>query len=86
MALVGARPPTEVMVSLIDELREEHGVEPICQQLPITRLRDWGRKGPPEQPPPWVERWEATQTAWGTAPYPSGKLSQTGSSGARNPA
>ncbi|MFV1979453.1 MAG: IS3 family transposase [Myxococcota bacterium] len=32
----GARPPTEVMVSLIDEQREEHGVEPICRQLPIA--------------------------------------------------
>jgi putative transposase len=32
----GARPPTEVMVSFIDEHREEHGVEPICEQLPIA--------------------------------------------------
>ena len=32
----GARPPTEVMVSFIDEHREEHGVEPICRQLSIA--------------------------------------------------
>ena len=24
------------MVSFVDEHREEHGVEPICQQLPIA--------------------------------------------------
>ncbi|MEN8184625.1 MAG: IS3 family transposase [Myxococcota bacterium] len=35
----GARPPTEVMVSFIDEHREEHGVEPICRQLPIAPSR-----------------------------------------------
>jgi hypothetical protein len=32
----GARPPTEVMVSFIEEHREELWVEPICQQLPIA--------------------------------------------------
>ena len=32
----GARPPTEVMVPFIDEHRDEHGVEPICEQLPIA--------------------------------------------------
>lgn len=28
--------PTEVMVSFIDEHRDEYGVEPICRQLPIA--------------------------------------------------
>ncbi|MBU71012.1 MULTISPECIES: IS3 family transposase [Spongiibacter] len=32
----GARPPTEVMVSFIDEHRDSYGVEPICSQLPIA--------------------------------------------------
>jgi hypothetical protein len=32
----GARPPTEVMVSFIDEHRCGHGVEPICEALPIA--------------------------------------------------
>src|SRR5262249_28781862 len=32
----GARPPTEVMVSFIDQHRAEYGVEPICEQLPIS--------------------------------------------------
>src|SRR5262249_3305664 len=32
----GARPSTEVMVSFIDEHRDEYGVEPICRMLPIA--------------------------------------------------
>ncbi|WP_245617689.1 IS3 family transposase [Nitriliruptor alkaliphilus] len=32
----GARPPTEVMVAYIDAHKDEFGVEPICQQLPIA--------------------------------------------------
>ncbi|TQD33268.1 IS3 family transposase [Rhodobacter capsulatus] len=32
----GARPPVEVMVKFIDEHRGEHGVEPICEMLPIA--------------------------------------------------
>ena len=31
-----ARPPTEVMVALVDEHRDEYGVEPICKVLPIA--------------------------------------------------
>src|SRR5690554_4101906 len=31
-----ARPPTEVMVSFIDAQRDTHGVEPICEVLPIA--------------------------------------------------
>ena len=33
----GARPPTAVMVSFIDDHRGDHGVEPICAVLPISR-------------------------------------------------
>jgi len=32
----GARPLTEVMVSFIDDHRAEHGVEPICAEIPIA--------------------------------------------------
>ncbi|RKZ12972.1 IS3 family transposase [bacterium] len=32
----GARPPTQVMVSFIDDHRTEYGVEPICRVLPIA--------------------------------------------------
>ncbi|MFK7966812.1 MAG: IS3 family transposase [Burkholderiaceae bacterium] len=32
----GARPPTEVMVAFIDRHRDQYGVEPICEQLPIA--------------------------------------------------
>ena len=32
----GARPPSEVMVSFVDEHRDVFGVEPICAQLPIA--------------------------------------------------
>src|SRR5205807_6675087 len=32
----GARPPTEVMVTFIDQHRATSGVEPICQVLPIA--------------------------------------------------
>ncbi|UWQ37499.1 IS3 family transposase [Leisingera aquaemixtae] len=32
----GARPPTEAMISFIDEHRMEYGVEPICKVLPIA--------------------------------------------------
>jgi putative transposase len=32
----GARPPTAVMVAFIDDHREEYGVEPICEVLPIA--------------------------------------------------
>jgi putative transposase len=32
----GARPPVEDMIALIDDHREEHGVEPICRVLPIA--------------------------------------------------
>ncbi|TFG94006.1 MAG: IS3 family transposase [Myxococcales bacterium] len=32
----GARPPTEGMVSFIDDHREAYGVEPICRVLPIA--------------------------------------------------
>ena len=32
----GARPPVEVMVDFIDDHRGEHGVEPICNVLPIA--------------------------------------------------
>jgi len=32
----GARPPTEVMVSLINQHRQEYGVESMCSVLPIA--------------------------------------------------
>ncbi|WP_244522791.1 IS3 family transposase [Geodermatophilus africanus] len=32
----GARPPTAVIVEFIDAHREEHGVEPICEQLQVA--------------------------------------------------
>ncbi|MGV8988759.1 MAG: IS3 family transposase [Cypionkella sp.] len=32
----GVRPPVEVMVKLIDDHRDAHGVEPICKMLPIA--------------------------------------------------
>src|SRR5690606_13305762 len=32
----GARPPTAVMVAFIDDHREEYGVEPVCNVLPIA--------------------------------------------------
>ncbi len=30
------RPPTEQMTRFLDQHRETHGVEPICEQLPIA--------------------------------------------------
>jgi transposase InsO family protein/transposase-like protein len=35
-AQASARPPTALMVSFIDDHREEYGVEPICRVLPIA--------------------------------------------------
>lgn len=32
----GVRPPVEVMVKFIDAHRDAHGVEPICEMLPIA--------------------------------------------------
>ena len=32
----GARPQTQVRVDFIDPHRDEHGVEPICKELPIA--------------------------------------------------
>ncbi len=42
----GARPPTEVMVSFIDEHRDEYGVEPICALLPIAPSTYYEAQGP----------------------------------------
>ena len=44
----GARPPTEVMVSFIDQHRGEYGVEPICAAVadrPSDLLRAQGARG-----------------------------------------
>lgn len=42
----GVRPPTEALVSYIDEHRTEFGVEPICAQLPkASRLVVTGSNG-----------------------------------------
>jgi len=35
-AMADTRPPVEVMVGFIDDQRGEHGVEPICDVLPIA--------------------------------------------------
>ena len=43
----GARRPTGVMVSFIDENREDFGVEPICAQLPIAPSGYYGAKSRP---------------------------------------
>jgi len=32
----GARPPTQVMVTFIDEHPAQYGVEPICKEVPIA--------------------------------------------------
>src|SRR5208283_1728989 len=32
----GARPPVQAMIAFIDDHREAHGVEPICEVLPIA--------------------------------------------------
>ncbi|MGB5201512.1 MAG: IS3 family transposase [Sedimenticolaceae bacterium] len=40
----GARPPTEVMTSFIDEHRKEYGVEPICAEIPIARSTYYSHK------------------------------------------
>jgi len=55
----GARPPSEVMVSFIDTHRAEHGVEPICAQLPIapsTYYEHKAREADPWRLPPRVRR------------------------------
>src|SRR5262245_15853458 len=55
----GTRPPTEVMVSFIDQHRSEYGVEPICAQLPIapsTYYEHKAREAEPERLPPRVRR------------------------------
>lgn len=55
----GARPPTEVMVAFIDAHLAEHGVEPICEQLPIapsTYYEHKARQADPERLPPRLQR------------------------------
>src|SRR5690606_3447350 len=46
----GARPPTEVMVSFIDDHREEYGVEPICAVLPIAPSTYYSHKAQEADP------------------------------------
>ena len=52
----GARPLTEVMVSFIDEHRAEHGVEPICRQLPIAPSTYYEQKSQAADPERRCER------------------------------
>ncbi|MEZ6196793.1 MAG: IS3 family transposase [Planctomycetota bacterium] len=50
----GARPPTEVMVRFIDDHRDEYGVEPICELMPIapsTYYEEKRREAEPERRP-----------------------------------
>ena len=50
----GARPPTEVLISFIDEHRAEYGVEPVCKQLPIapsTYYEEKARETDPDRLP-----------------------------------
>ncbi len=76
----GARPPSEVMVTFIDDHREVHGVEPICKVLPIapsthherkTRERDPGRRPQrlvrDREPCVEIERiWKENRSVYGT--------------------
>ncbi|WP_434667041.1 IS3 family transposase [Paraburkholderia sp. A3BS-1L] len=55
----GARPPTEVMITFIDDHRHVYGVEPICKVLPIapsTYYKHVGRRADPSLAPPRVRR------------------------------
>src|SRR5262245_17757204 len=55
----GTRPPTEVMISFINQHRSEYGVEPICSQLPIapsTYYEHKAREAQPERKPPRLRR------------------------------
>lgn len=46
----GARPPSEMMVAFIDNHREEYGVEPICEQLPIAPSTYYAHKAQEADP------------------------------------
>src|SRR5438046_619789 len=46
----GARPPTEVMVTFIDDHRSEYGVEPICEVLPIAPSTYYAHRAREENP------------------------------------
>ena len=54
-----ARPPTEVMITFIDDHRHVYGVEPICRVLPIapsTYYKHLGRRADPGLAPPRARR------------------------------
>ena len=70
----GARRPTGVMVSFIDENREDFGVEPICAQLPIAPSGYYGAKSRPPSArarrdatlvPQLVALWQANNRVYG---------------------
>ena len=46
----GVRPPTETMTTFVDENREEYGVEPICDELPIAPSTYWEHKRREREP------------------------------------
>ncbi|QCO00202.1 IS3 family transposase (plasmid) [Azospirillum argentinense] len=55
----GARPPVQAMIAFIDEHRGAHGVEPICQVLPIapsTYHRHASRRSDPDRLPVRAKR------------------------------
>ncbi|WP_429458928.1 IS3 family transposase [Paraburkholderia sp. JPY465] len=55
----GARPPTEVMITFIDDHRHVYGVEPICRVLPIapsTYYTHVARRANPDLVPPRAQR------------------------------
>src|SRR5690606_8033032 len=52
----GARPPSEMMVSFIDDHRGEYGVEPICEQLPIAPSTYYEHKAQEADPTRRCER------------------------------
>ncbi|WP_242684324.1 IS3 family transposase [Paraburkholderia hospita] len=55
----GARPPTEVMITFIDDHRHVYGVEPICRVLPIapsTYYKHVARRADPGLVPPRARR------------------------------
>ena len=70
----GARRSTGVMVSFIDENREDFGVEPICAQLPIAPSTYYGAKSRPPSArarrdgvllPQLVALWQANYRVYG---------------------